>query len=80
MMQGFLNFILGDSYEANELRKRIVFKIVPMVNPDGVIIGNYRTSISGDDLNRQYLNPHSKLHPTVVAIKKLVKDSKLEFA
>ena len=43
-----------------------------MLNPDGVIVGNYRTSISGNDLNRKYHNPDDKLHPTVCAIKKMV--------
>ena len=42
-----------------------------MVNPDGVIIGNYRTSMAGNDLNRRYRDPNFRLHPTVVAIKKL---------
>lgn len=46
-----------------------MFKIVPMVNPDGVIVGNYRTNYAGHDLNRKYLNPDEKLHPTVCAIK-----------
>ena len=45
-----------------------------MTNPDGVIAGNYRTSLSGNDLNRQFLSPNPKLHPTVFAIKKLVRD------
>ena len=54
IMQGFLDFITGSSTEAIDLRKRIVFKIVPMINPDGVIAGNYRGSLSGNDLNRQY--------------------------
>jgi len=52
IMEGFLKFITGSSYEAAELRKRIVFKVVPITNPDGVIAGNYRTSLSGNDLNR----------------------------
>lgn len=43
-----------------------------MVNPDGVIVGNYRTNLSGHDLNRKYHNPDDKLHPTVCAIKNLV--------
>ena len=59
MMEGFLKFIISKDPMAEELRKRIVFKIVPMINPDGVLIGNYRTSMSGNDLNRQYLRPHS---------------------
>jgi murein tripeptide amidase MpaA len=45
---------VSDAPEAVEMRKRVVFKIVPMINPDGVIIGNYRSSLSGNDLNRQY--------------------------
>lgn len=52
MMEGFLKFIISKDPMAEELRKRIVFKIVPMINPDGVLIGNYRTSMSGNDLNR----------------------------
>lgn len=45
-----------------------------MTNPDGVIAGNYRTSLSGNDLNRQFLTPNPKLHPTVDHIKKLCRD------
>jgi murein tripeptide amidase MpaA len=52
MMHGFLKFITGNSPEAREMRKKFVFKIVPMINPDGVIGGNYRSSFSGSDLNR----------------------------
>ena len=51
MMEGFLNFILGDSKEAQYLRGWLIFKVVPMSNPDGVICGNYWTSVSGNDLN-----------------------------
>jgi len=28
-----------------------------MINPDGVIAGNYRLSFSGLDLNRQWIDP-----------------------
>lgn len=30
------------------------FHIIPMINPDGVVAGNYRTSFSGRDLNRKF--------------------------
>ena len=69
MMQGLIKYLLGDSHQAKQLRKRVVFKIIPMSNPDGVIAGNYRTSMSGHDLNRRYHEPDSRLHPTVCAIK-----------
>lgn len=71
-MHGFLNFITGSSPEAVDLRRKIVFKIVPMINPDGVIVGNYRTSLSGNDLNRQFISPNPKLHPEVCALRTLV--------
>ena len=53
IMQGFIKWITSQTIpEAIELRKRIIFKIIPMTNPDGVIVGNYRTSLCGMDLNR----------------------------
>ena len=51
-MEGFINWLSGSSKEAEEMRGKYVFKIVPMVNPDGVAIGNYRTGLSGRDFNR----------------------------
>ena len=53
IMQGFLKFITSTTNaEAIELRKKIIFKAIPVTNPDGVVVGNYRTSMSGNDLNR----------------------------
>ncbi|KAJ3143740.1 Cytosolic carboxypeptidase 2, partial [Irineochytrium annulatum] len=52
MMRGLLNFLTSSSAEAQYLRERYVMKIVPMLNPDGVIVGNYRCNIYGFDLNR----------------------------
>lgn len=40
-----------------------MFKIIPMVNPDGVVLGNYRTSLSGKDLNREFINPDEYIFP-----------------
>lgn len=52
IMEGFLEFIVSNEREAKALRDCFVFKIVPMLNPDGVVVGNYRCSLTGLDLNR----------------------------
>jgi len=44
-----------------------------MLNPDGVINGNYRCSLAGCDLNRRWKTPSKLLHPTVYYTKKLIK-------
>jgi hypothetical protein len=72
MMEGFLKFITGQSLEAKDLRRKFVFKVVPMLNPDGVISGNYRTSFSGNDLNRFFETPDPALHPEPTALRKLI--------
>lgn len=36
-----------------------------MLNPDGVILGNYRCNSIGVDLNRRWPNPSKLLHPTI---------------
>jgi cytosolic carboxypeptidase protein 2/3 len=56
MMEGFIRYLL--STEAHFLRDKMVFKIVPMVNVDGVVLGNFRTGIAGRDLNRVFTSPH----------------------
>eukprot|EP00826_Nyctotherus_ovalis_P063393 TRINITY_DN9295_c0_g1_i9.p1 TRINITY_DN9295_c0_g1~~TRINITY_DN9295_c0_g1_i9.p1 ORF type:complete len:361 (+),score=63.90 TRINITY_DN9295_c0_g1_i9:584-1666(+) len=74
VMEGFLKFVCSSDPEAIELRGRLIIKVVPMMNVDGVIVGNYRCSLSGHDLNRQFIAPDPKLHPTVSAVKTMLRD------
>lgn len=67
------DFITGNSLDAKLLRSKFVFKVVPMLNPDGVINGNYRCSLAGVDLNRTWLEPSRKLHPTIHSTKSMIK-------
>lgn len=72
---GLINFLLSNTKEAEGLRSQFVFKIVPMMNPDGVVNGNYRCSLFGKDLNRQWRNPDKALYPENHLVKKLIADS-----
>ena len=72
MVKGLIDFLVGNSKEANMLRKKFIFKIVPMLNPDGVVYGNYRCSLLGVDLNRRWTKPNKLLHPTIYYAKKLL--------
>jgi cytosolic carboxypeptidase protein 2/3 len=73
MMKGVIEFLVGNTPEAIALRDNFVFKIVPMLNPDGVINGNYRCSLVGQDLNRRWKNPSKILHPENAAVKRLMR-------
>ncbi|CAH1973715.1 unnamed protein product [Acanthoscelides obtectus] len=73
MMKGVLDFLTGDSAPAKELRDKFVFKIVPMLNPDGVIVGNNRCSLSAKDLNRQYRTVIRDAYPSIWYTKLMVR-------
>lgn len=73
MLEGSLQLLLSSSPLAEELRKHFVFKVVPMLNPDGVVHGNYRCSLLGCDLNRKWQIPNKFLHPTIYYTKQTIK-------
>jgi hypothetical protein len=73
MIQGVIDFLLSNHEEAVTLRKNFIFYIVPMLNPDGVIYGNYRCSLLGADLNRRWINPNRFLFPTIYHCKNLIR-------
>ncbi len=56
-MEGIIDYLTEDSFEANFLRSNLVFKVFPMVNVDGVVHGNNRCSLAGVDLNRRWRSP-----------------------
>ncbi|XP_058047776.1 cytosolic carboxypeptidase 3 isoform X4 [Ahaetulla prasina] len=73
MMKGFLDYLLGDSDNAQLLRDTFIFKVVPMLNPDGVIVGNYRCSLAGKDLNRNYRSDLKDSFPSIWYTRSMIK-------
>ena len=72
VIKGCIDFLLGDSDEAKKLREIYDFQIIPMMNPDGVIVGNSRTGFAGCDLNRRWSKPNEIIHPEIYSVKNLV--------
>lgn len=40
--QGLVDWLLGSTQLAEQLRRGVTLVVVPMLNPDGVFLGNYR--------------------------------------
>ena len=74
IMKGVLDFLLGSDPDADTMRHHFVFKIIPMLNPDGVIVGNSRANLTGVDLNRCYKKTHELMHPTIYHAKEVLAD------
>uniref|UniRef100_A0A8C7ED30 Peptidase M14 domain-containing protein n=3 Tax=Nothoprocta perdicaria TaxID=30464 RepID=A0A8C7ED30_NOTPE len=73
IMKGFLDYILGNSGNAQVLRDNFVFKVIPMLNPDGVIVGNHRCSLAGQDLNRKYKSNLKEFYPSIWYTRNMIK-------
>ena len=54
VMEGALRFVTSDDPDARSLRRRVVFKFTPMVDPDGCAAGQVRFNANGYDVNRHW--------------------------
>ncbi|XP_065492981.1 cytosolic carboxypeptidase 2 [Caloenas nicobarica] len=71
-MRGLLDFLLGADADARLLRQLFVFMVVPMLNPDGVVVGNSRCSLAGRDPNRAYGTARGGSFPGVWHLRAMV--------
>lgn len=76
MMEKLILKLLQNDKLTEELLKKYNFYIVPMINIDGVIMGNYRTNRHGLDLNRTYHDPSITTSPSIFYYKNFMKDLK----
>jgi murein tripeptide amidase MpaA len=65
--------LISDSDEAKEIRSKFVIKIIPMLNPDGVVLGTTKASLLGANLNRRWSKPSKYLHPEIYYTKSMLK-------
>lgn len=74
VMKGIIDRLLDmkDEKWGQYLRDNYMFVIVPILNIDGVSIGNSRCSLAGNDLNDMWYNPDRFVHPEIYYSKKLV--------
>lgn len=69
LLDGLLMVILGNDTRGHLLRSNFVFKIIPVLNPDGVYRGNFRVDQNGVNLNRCYQDPSLFDHPSIYAVR-----------
>lgn len=52
---GVIDFLVSQHPIAQVLRDHVIFKIVPMLNPDGVYLGNYRSAETNDCSHNNFI-------------------------
>jgi len=68
-MEAMLKHVIKADESLMKILGKFVIVFVPMINPDGVVIGNSRCSLMGVDLNRRWTNPNKMIHPDIYFLK-----------
>ena len=72
MFNGILKLLIDNNNQMSKiLLDNFIFKLIPIINVDGVSYGYFRLNTEGYNLNRCYLGPSSKITPENYAITKL---------
>ncbi|GFM29896.1 M14-type cytosolic carboxypeptidase [Novosphingobium sp. PY1] len=80
-MEGALDLLADPaSSVGRELRRRCRLHVVPNANPDGSRRGHLRTNAAGVNLNREWDEPSAGRSPEVLAIRKAMDTSGVDFA
>lgn len=73
IMKYLMSELVNRSENYDSILSNYVIKLVPMINTDGVTIGNSRSSLVGLDLNRRWGDPNASIHPEIHFLKKIMK-------
>ena len=53
-LQGFVETLTADTAQARAFRERVHVLVAPLLNPDGLVEGHWRTNANGVDINRDW--------------------------
>lgn len=73
-LEGMVNFVLSDDPAAAALRQSAALTVIPLVNPDGAVLGHYRNNAAGVNLNRVWNDCDRETSPEVFAIKQAISE------
>ena len=69
VVEGLVAWLLSGKPEAERVLRSLIFDIVPMANPDGVFLGNYRTNSRSVNLETQWRAPYNSSQNEIVALR-----------
>ena len=72
MAEGLIRWLLGQDPDAVRLASRCSVYLIPFMNPDGVVRGNYIANALGQNLNRRWPDPDALTAPSVFAVSNLM--------
>jgi len=70
-VEGLVSFLLSDDPQAQSIRRRLLFKIIPVMNPDGLYRGHARLNAHMEDLNSAWdvAKRDDEGEPEIVAVR-----------
>jgi hypothetical protein len=79
IIEGLVNFLLSNDPVAVKSRQENIYKIVPMMNPDGIFHGMTRYNSNNEDLNVEWDDDttdtiHAPVEPEVASVKLWLRD------
>ena len=69
---GAVRFLLSGDARAARIRDRVIYKIFPLADPDGVAHGGVRFNLNGFDLNRNWDSPDPQKMPEIWGQRKAI--------
>jgi hypothetical protein len=69
VVEGLVDWLCSNDAYAASLLDHAIVTIVPMANPDGVFLGNYRVNANSVNLEDAWAAPYNNTQPEIVALR-----------